>query len=140
MKLFITIFFIGISQLVSGQIPKLSDEQINKSKVGRITFADTIRNCELIDDWFKSDIKNNTIFIFLQGGIAPAVYENDTLFENKYKIYFYDFGDLTSNMKCIVRYNENVFNYLTNLHGNKWMKEIRKDVIGLNTWKKRKSK
>ncbi len=29
-----------------------------------------------------------------------------------------------------------VFDYLTIVYGKKWIKEIRKDVIGLSNWKK----
>ena len=59
----------------------------------------------------------------------------DKTFENKYQIYYYDFGCTGPNSDCVRKYNEFVFNHLTELYGNKWKKEIRNDVIGLKKWK-----
>jgi hypothetical protein len=136
----IIVFSLCLIQFAKGQTHKLTDEQINKSTAVKIEFVDTIRNCESIDEWFKADVKSNTVFIFLQGGIAPVRYQNDPAFEKKYNVYFEDFGDILPDYKCIIRYNENAFNHLTKLYGNNWLKEIRKNVIGLTNWTKKKLK
>lgn len=130
----ILFFLITICQLTFGQNRKLTDDELNSSTVSKLTFADT-STCSEIDEWFKSDIKNNHIFLFLPGGFAPVTYSRDSIFENKYGIYFYDFGCVSPNNKCIIKYNYKAFEYLTNAHGKSWMKEIRKDVIGFSQWK-----
>ncbi len=63
-------------QFLFGQNRPLSDDDLNHSTGSKIRFADTI-NCDEIKGWIKSDIKNNTIFLFLAGGIAPVVYTTD---------------------------------------------------------------
>lgn len=84
-----------------------------------------------MDEWFQHDKQHKTIFLLLQGGIAPVIYTTDEAFENKYGVYYYDFGCTAPDKKCIIRYNQRVFEYLTSTFGKGWKKQIRKDVIGL---------
>ena len=95
-----------------------------------------INNCSEAEDCAKIDIKNNTIYIFLQGGIAPVVYSTDKDFENKYNINFDDLGCIGT--KCAETYNHYIFHHLYETFGKKWMKTIRKDAIGFISWKKSK--
>ncbi len=101
-------------------------------------FVDTL-NYDQIDLLFKKDIENKTIFLFLQSGIAPVTYTTDQNFENKYGIYFHDFGCISPNYNSILAYNFKTFDYLTKLYQNKWKREIRKDVVGFKEWKKKKN-
>lgn len=127
-----------ISQSCFGQGDVLPDSLLNRSTVIKIRFAGEPK-CDSIDMWAKSDIKNKTIFLFLQSGEAPIVYTNDKIFETKYGIYFQDFGDIGfADYTCVIKYNNIVFDYLTNKYGRRWVKEIRKDVIGFKYWKKTK--
>jgi hypothetical protein len=71
----------------------------------------------------------------LQGGISPKVYTTDQDFESRFDIYFFDFGCTSPDYKCIIRYNTRIFEYLTSKYGQRWLKKIRKDVIGLARWK-----
>jgi hypothetical protein len=139
-KAILLFFFSVISQITFGQSRTLTDEEINNSTITKITFADTTRNCEVMYQWFKHDVANNTIFLFLQGGIAPVIYSDDKGFESKYKVYFWDFGCTTPEQKCLISYNTKVFDYLTNTYGKTWMKKIRKDVIGFSEWQKNQQK
>jgi hypothetical protein len=132
------ILSLTIFSNLSAQSKKLTDEELNKSTVRKIRWADTI-TCSQIDDWLKSDINNQTIFLFLDGGIAPVVHRTDQDFEQKYKVYYFDFGDTPPELKCVIKYNQMVFDYLTNTFGKKWIKQARKDIIGLSAWKKHKS-
>ena len=106
----------------------------------KIRFADPV-TCDNINEWLKSDIDNKTIILFLESGEVPKVYANDKNFENKYGIYFYDFGDVgMPDYKCVIKYNYLVFDYLTKVYGKRWKKEIRKDIIGLSKWQPDKFK
>lgn len=135
MKATIIFFFIlTFSQFAFGQNRKLTDKEINNSTAIKINFIDTL-NCDLVNGLFEKDIANKTIFLFLQGGIAPVAYTTDQEFQNQYGIYFYDFGCISPDHKCLIKYNANVFDYLTKNYGKKWIKEIRKDIIGLKEWK-----
>lgn len=118
-----------------GQNRELTDEEYNNSSAIKINFANP-ETCEEIDEWIKFDFNNNTIFLFLQGGIAPVEYATDKDFENKYGIYVLDFGCIAPDYKCVIEYNNRVFNYLTEKFGKKWSKKIRKDVIGFKEWKR----
>ena len=131
-------FTLTLSQFAFGQNRKLTDEEINNSTAVKIGFVETPK-CDQVDELFKKDLGNKTIFLFLQGGIAPMVYTTDNAFENKYGIYFHDFGCVSPDYNCIIKYNSKVFDYLNKTYGNKWKREIRKDVIGLKEWNKKKN-
>lgn len=125
-----------VAQISFGQSHKLPDSILNTSTVSKIAFSGT--NCENIAKWAKSDISNKTVFLFLQGGVAPKRYTTDEAFEIKYGIYFQDFGDVMStDKKCVIEYNSIVFDYLTKKYGKQWAKEIRRDVIGFKNWKRK---
>ena len=123
-----------INQVAFGQNRILTDEEINNSGPTKMTF---VENCEEVKKLFKADLKKQTLFLLLQGGIAPVVIMTDKSFENKYQVYYYDFGCIAPNLECVKAYNEFVFDHLTQLYGNKWKKEVRKDDLGL---KERKQK
>jgi hypothetical protein len=129
MKKLMTLFtFLLLNHIALGQNRTLTDEEINNSGPNQMTF---IMNCESVENLFKADVKNKTLFLLLKGGIAPVRITTDKAFENKYQVYYYDFGCEAPNLEYIKLYNEFVFNYLTKLYGNKWKSKIRKDVIGL---------
>jgi hypothetical protein len=133
---FIITFLILYHTNSKAQNKILPDVESNNSTAAKITFADTLKNCMVIDEWFKSDVKTHKTFLFIQGGEAPHVYTTDKNFEKKYKIHFNDLGCIVLDLKCITRYNNQVFDYLTSIYGKKWVKEIRKDIVGLSQWKK----
>lgn len=135
MKFGISLSFIILTQLSLGQNRVLTDEDYCKSSASKITFVNK-ETCEEIDLWIKSDFKNKTIFLFLSGGVAQVEYTTDKDFENYFGIHFYDFGCIAPSYNCVVEYNSKVFDYLTRKFGKKWMKSVRKDVIGLKEWKR----
>ncbi|RZK54032.1 MAG: hypothetical protein EOO87_11465 [Pedobacter sp.] len=128
------LLFFTFNQLAFGQNRKLTDEEINNSGPTKMTF---IEKCDEVEKLYKADLKKGTIFLLLQGGIAPVVITTDKAFENKYQTYYYDFGCNAPNLDCLKKYNELVFIHLTELYGNKWKKEVRRDVIGLKKWKQK---
>ncbi|MDD5150861.1 MAG: hypothetical protein PHC28_10365 [Flavobacterium sp.] len=125
------LIFLFLSNLAFGQSKKLSDEDINNSGASRINF---IENCNEVEKLAEIDIKNETIILFLQSGEAPIIYYKDETFKKKYNVFFYEQGCIGSN--CTKEYNKIIFNYLLNKYGKKWIKQIRKDVIGFKDWKK----
>jgi len=138
--LYATLFLALIYQNSSAQVKKITDILLNKSTFNKIRFEDPAR-CDSIEKWAKSDIDNQTVFLFIQSGIAPVLYKADSIFENKYGVYFADFGDVSiADESCIVKYDFLIFNYLTAKYSNRWTKEIRKDVIGFKDWKKKRRK
>ena len=128
------LLFFTFNQIVFRQNRILTDEDFNNSGPTKMTF---IEKCDEVENLFKADLKKQTIFLLLQGGIAPFVITTDKAFENKYQVYYYDFGCNAPNLECVKTYNELVFRHLTKLYGNKWKKEVRKDVIGLKQWKQK---
>ena len=128
------LLFFTFNHVVFGQNRILTDEDFNNSGPSKMTF---IEKCTDVEDLFKADLKKQTIFLLLQGGIAPVVIRSDKAFENKYQVYYYDFGCNVPNSECVKTYNELVFRHLTKLYRNKWKKEVRKDVIGLQNWKQK---
>ncbi|RIV17669.1 hypothetical protein DYU11_30970 [Fibrisoma montanum] len=77
------------------------------------------------------DIRANRIKLFLQSGDPPVRYTSDKRFSKKYRVTFYDFGDLIiHNYDCLVAYNQTVFKYLDQTYGRKWRTSFRPDVPG----------
>ena len=97
-----------------------------------------LENCEKAFIIADQDIKKQEIKLLIVGGIAPAIYPTDQDFEKKYQVTYYDYGDLAAKGECMFNYNTRVFDYLTEIYGKSWKKEIRKDVYGLKRWKKNK--
>ena len=112
-----------------------SDNKYNNSGASKTTIID---DCSEVKNYAEADIKNNTIYVFLQGGIAPVIYSTDNDFEKKYGTVFNDLGCIGS--KCAETYNHYIFNHLYKTFGKKWMKTIRKDTLGYKSWKKKINK
>lgn len=123
------------TEVVCSLIVELSDEQLNNSGATRLTFANSIIQAEQLAN---GDISNGISFLLLAGGIAPVVIATDPKFERKYGIYFYEYGCTGPDYDYIKAYNKVIFEHLTEQYGKRWIKEVRKDVVGLKDWKKNK--
>lgn len=89
-------------------------------------------------EMLKQDIKSNKVTLYILGGIAARVYKEDGAFCRKFKIGFHDFGCLAPlNLDFYSEYNQLVFDYLNEQYGTDWQKEIRKDILGWEKWKKK---
>lgn len=79
----------------------------------------------------------NTKTIYLIGGIVPAVTEKDLAFAKKYNIKFHDFGCIAPiDFKKYEELNMQVFEKLNKEFGENWQKEIKKETLGFEKWKK----
>ncbi len=114
------------------RIGNLTNDQINSSGASKLLFAEKSEIKKLA----KQDIMAGNPFLLLQGGIAPVMMASDPKFEDKYKIYFYEFGCTGPDQSLIENYNKIIFDYLKDQYGEKWIKEVRDDVVGLDDWKK----
>jgi len=110
----------------------LSDEEYNRSGAAKIL---SVQNAKEAESLAKEDLKAKTPFLFIQGEIASVKYPTDDQFKKAYGIYYHDFGCVAIDSKISTAYNNVIFNYLTATYGKKWMKTIRKDVIGLKKFK-----
>jgi hypothetical protein len=127
MKYLISLFIFNLSFCQT----KSFDEAYRESNVSKVILE---TNCENINSLIEKDINSNSIFLFLQSGIAPIRFYTDGKFEEKYDLHYFEQGCIGSN--CAENYNFIVFNYLYKTFGKKWMKEIRKDTLGFRKWKK----
>ena len=110
---------------------KSFQDAIDESNVNKILLE---IDCNSINQIVEEDIKNDCIFIFLNGGAAPIRFSSDESFEKKYNIYFYEQGCVNS--LCAECYNMIIFDYLKKAYGKKWIKEIRDDAVGFKKWRK----
>jgi hypothetical protein len=77
------------------------------------------------------DLKNGKPRLLIFGGIAPSVYSNQNIFEEKYGIKYESYGCISPPYECVFEYNQVIFEYLTDKFGKEWRKEVRKDVVGI---------
>lgn len=110
---------------------KSFQDAIDESNLNKILLE---IDCNSINPIVEEDIKNEYVFIFLNGGASPIRFSTDESFEKKYNIYFYEQGCINS--LCAESYNMIIFDYLKKAYGKKWMKEIRDDAVGFKKWKK----
>ncbi|WP_338378568.1 hypothetical protein [uncultured Flavobacterium sp.] len=75
--------------------------------------------------------------IYILGGIASVLTNEDLEFAKKHNIKFHDFGCLAPiNMEKYEKLNAQVFDQLNKEFGSNWQKEIRKGILGYEKWKK----
>lgn len=113
----------------------VSQNNFSSSAASRIAFANSQLESEYLA---KEDIETKNIYIFLEGDWDSIVYSTDKGFEKKYNVIFIDQGCIES--KFSLNYNFVVYNFIYKTYGRKWMKEIRKDALGLKEWKRNKAK
>lgn len=118
----IWLFFIQ-TLLVFGQSRILTDDDYNKSGAIKLTFVAT--KTEAIE-LAKYDIEKGTLFIFLQSGISPVVYTTDSVFENKFKVFYYGQGCVGPDHELMKEYNYVIFKYLTDTHGKNGEEKLEK--------------
>lgn len=132
MRNFIIFTFLFLPFFGCAQIIKPTDDQFNGSGASKLIFANNVlKAAELA----KSDIEKKIPFLLLQGGIDPVIYPTDNQFQQKYNVYFYEFGCTDLDYTFAAEYNKVIFGYLTQKYGKKWTRNIRTDVIGFKELK-----
>lgn len=110
------------------------DKQYNESGAAKINFAQSIEEAENLAN---ADIKDKTLFLFIQGGIAPVVYATDKEFRKLYGVRYNDLGCMSGDSKITAAYNKVILKYLCSNYKKDWKKKIRKDVIGFKEFRKK---
>ncbi len=117
------------------QTKRPNAEDHNNSGAIKLIF---VTSNEEVKDLAKSDIGKGLPFLLIQSGIGPVTYPTDSIFESNFKVYYYEEGCTGPDIELMETYNFEIFNHLTSKYGSKWIHSIRKDVIGLKQWKRRK--
>ena len=130
----ITLILTAQYLIAFGQTRVLTDADYNKSGAIKLTFVTEISEAKNLA---RQDIDKGTPFLLLQSGIAPVVYTTDSIFENKFRVYYYEQGCTGPDNELMKAYNIEIFKYLDEQFGKKWRKSIRKDVIGFKKWKRK---
>lgn len=115
-----------------GQLSRPTDEHFNRSGVSKLVFADGLTQTI---DLANADINRGTRFLLLKSEISPVAFPNDTKFQGDYKIYYQESGCTGPSEQLAIAYNSVMFKYLTQTYGKKWLKTVRKDVLGLKGYK-----
>lgn len=110
-------------------------------KIDTIIAADQINNnlvlygsvnCDVGRSMAEKDIINDNIRLLIIGGIAPiANTSQDKVFEKKYKLTYFDYGDTPPFFGCVKKYNEVIIKYLDATYATQWRSTVRKDVEGI---------
>ena len=80
---------------------------------------------------FEEDLKNNSITIYLQGGIVSVIKNEDLVFQDKYGINYHDSGCVVvGDFEYYKMYNHHVFAYLSEKFGEGWKKELNSSAFG----------
>lgn len=106
--------FLLMPLLNYGQFSNPTDEQVNVSGASKLIFVNSIIQAI---DLANTDITKDTPFLLLQGGIAPVIYVGDTEFQNRFRIFYYDYGCTGPSEQIAIEYNRVMFKYLTQRYG-----------------------
>lgn len=134
--LIIICYFTALAQNIDS-----TNISVHTSNARRLTFmnADScLKMYDTIQQWVKNDFVYGEALLLIQSGIAPTIYSTDKAFENKYGIRYHDYGCIAPDKECILIYNYALFDQLEVRYDKSWRKEIRKDVMGLKEWKRKK--
>lgn len=115
------------------QSSKLTEVQLNTSGANKIFF---IENSSEAKNLAKQDIENGNPILFLQSGISPTLTSKDIYFEETYNVHYFDFGCVGPEIDFVIEYNKIIFEYLLKNYSRKFLKDVRKDVIGFKKFKK----
>ena len=76
--------------------------------------------------------------IYIIGGIASTITNEDLAFAKKYSIQYHDFGCLTpTDFEEYEVINAKLFEKLNSEYGLDWQKEVKASAMGFDKWKKR---
>ncbi|PHK31855.1 hypothetical protein VF13_39070 [Nostoc linckia z16] len=82
----------------------------------------------------QQNIRDGKPKLFLETGIAPIRYTNDSTVEKQFGFVYEDLGDLKSESdSCLIVYSRVVFSYLDRRYGREWRRRCRKDVLFLKS-------
>lgn len=81
------------------------------------------------------DFRKGELKLYIMGGIAPtANSKKDKRIEKKYNFTYYDLGCEAATEEAVLEYNERAIMILRLKHGQKWVKHVRKDIVGYDKW------
>lgn len=130
LKILMIALFSLFSILSYGQL-KPTDEQVDRSGASKLVLADSLSQAINLAN---ADIIEGIRFLLLKSGISPVVLAGDEKFQQDYKIYYYESCCAGPNEKIAIEYNRVMFKHLTEAYGKKWLKNVRKDVLGLKRY------
>ena len=99
-----------------------------------VSFVSTVEKAR---ELAHKDIEEGNLFLQLQGGISPQVYDSDRIFEARYKVFYFDYGCIGPKDETAAAYSEVIFEHLDSLYGKKWRRQVRKDVLYFKKWKRK---
>ena len=83
-------------------------------------------------------VEYETRTLYIIGGIAATITEEDLAFAKKYNIQYHDFGCLAPiNFKEYEAINTKLFEKLNAEFGENWQKEIKSSAMGFEKWRKK---
>jgi hypothetical protein len=131
------LIFMKLASAQSYDQPPASE--IDTSQFNSLVHLNFLSDCNEAATIAEDNLKEHKAFLLLKSGITATVYTTDKQFEEKFSIRYYDFGCIGPDEACILKYNWQVFDFLTKRYGKSWLKTVRKDVKGLALWKKMKT-
>jgi hypothetical protein len=91
-----------------------------------------ISNCRINRRIADLDIMKGTPKLLVLGGFTPIIEINQNKFERKYDVEYFIYGDCDPpSDSCATDYNKRIFEFLDLKFGQKWRKQVRKDIAGL---------
>ena len=130
----ITILLLTGPILSFGQAQELTSDDYNNSGAIKLIFETEISRAQ---DLAKKDIEKGIPFLLIRSGVAPVVYTTDSVFENRFKVYYYELGCTGPNYELMIAYNIEIFKFLDKEFGKEWRRSIRKDIIGFKKWERK---
>ena len=128
--------FIGLKTLKIKAEEDTINVQMQKIDIGRevvyITYKPKKLTANNIKNVFKEEAKNNRFIVFIsEFTIYSNFSDEDLKFQEKYNVIYSSTTNYDVKSKYLKKYNKLTFKHLKKKYKKSWLKEIRKDAVGL---------
>ncbi|MFD1468205.1 hypothetical protein ACFQ48_08215 [Hymenobacter caeli] len=103
-----------------------------------LMFVSTDNNCAQAVELARRDVRANTLSLVLVSGEAPVIFTADSILERQFKVQYFEEGCVAPAKSCVVAYNHFVFDQLQATYGDTWRRKVRRDVVGLKEWMRKR--
>lgn len=129
----LTLLFGAVN--VAGQPNRPANPERGEMEAARLLFVSDRGEAKRLAEM---DVAEGVPCLLLASGEYAVAHPGDIQFASQYQVCYFDFACISPPDEVMIAYNQEVFAYLEERHGQAWRKSVRKDVVGFKGWRKLK--